>query len=400
LTKHLHKLYRVSSTKGEAMNWNQNSGPWGPSGGGNKENPWGKRASGSNGGNGNRPPPSGGSQMPPPPDVEAIVRDMQNKLKGMMPGGWNSGRGLTILVLVIGLIWLGTGFYQVGTNQVGVVMRFGAYNRTEQPGLRYALPRPIEEVMLPPVTQQNEIQIGFRTVGRNADDRRSVPDESMMLTQDENIVDVQFSVFWRINDVQDYLYQIRNPDMTVKRAAESVMREVVGLNKLQFILTEGRGQIAEEAKTRLQNLLDEYKSGVIVTQVNLQSVSVPDEVKAAFQDVVNARLDQERFQNEAAAHANKVIPEAKGQAARLLEQAKGYRDQKLAIAEGDAQRFTEVYKAYQMSREVTTKRLYLETMEDVLRNSQKIILDKGSANTYLPLNEMLKPLRQQPSSQR
>ena len=175
-------------------------------------------------------------------------------------------------------------------------------------------------------------------------------------------------------------------------AAESAMREVIGQNKLQFALTDGRNQIAEEARTRLQALMDEYNLGIVVTQINLQTVSVPDEVKAAFQDVVNARLDQERFQNQALTHVNKVVPEAKGQAAQVLQQAMGYRDQKIAIAKGDAERFKEVLIAYNMSRDVTSKRLYLETMEAILANAKKIIMSKSGAGAvpYLPLNEMLR----------
>jgi membrane protease subunit HflK len=181
--------------------------------------------------------------------------------------------------------------------------------------------------LLPVVTAQNEIQIGFRKLSRG-DETRPVPQESLMLTQDENIINVEFTVFWRIGDVGKYLFEIRSPQTTIKMAAESAMRETIGQNKLQFALTEGRSQIADEARKRLQALMDEYKAGIIVTQINLQTVSVPNEVKAAFQDVVNARLDMERFQNDAAKHVNKVIPDARGQAAKLVQQAMAYRDQK------------------------------------------------------------------------
>jgi membrane protease subunit HflK len=296
------------------------------------------------------------------------------------------GEAAFLVVPVLGGLWLLSGFYQVSSNQVGVVMRFGAYERTEQPGLRYHLPAPIEDVLLPVVTSQNEIQVGFRRVSmRGVEDMRPVPEESMMLTQDENIINVEFAVFWRVSDVAKYLFEIRDPEMTIKMAAESVMREVIGQNKLQFALTDGRSEIADEARVRLQALMDEYNAGIIVSQINLQTVSVPDEVKAAFQDVVNARLDQERFQNQAAAHANKVVPDAKGQAAQLLQQAMGYRDQKIAIAQGDADRFKEVLAAYNVSRDVTAKRLYLETMESILKDAKKVIVEKGGVVPYLPL---------------
>ncbi len=279
----------------------------------------------------------------------------------------------------------------VDANQLGVVMRFGAFNRTEMPGLRYHLPAPIEEVLLPVVTSQNEIQIGFRSLSKATDETRGVPQESLMLTQDENIINVAFTVFWRVGNVNDYLFEIRAPQTTIKMAAESVMREVIGQSKLQFALTEGRSQIAEDARKRLQALLDEYKAGIIVTQINLQEVSVPSEVKDAFQDVVNARLDMERFQNQAAAHVNKVIPDARGQAAKLVQEAMGYRDQKIAIAKGEAERFKEVLTAYQAAKDVTAKRLYLETIESVLSRAQKVITDQSVGTFPLyPLQDLMK----------
>lgn len=373
------------------MNWNNDDGPWG-SGGGNKPkdkntddrvtNMWARRG----GGNGSGGPPEG---FPPPPDFAALWARLKDFFSPYKPNGHFQAAVLGIGILV-GL-WLLSGIYMVGANQVGVVMRFGAYNRTEQPGLRYRLPSPIEAVLLPVVTAQNEIQIGFRKVSRSGDDTRAIPEESMMLTQDENVINVQFTVFWRVSDVSNYLFEIRDPEITVKMAAESAMREVIGQNKLQFALTEGRGQIAEDARKRLQELVDEYKAGIIVTSINLQTVAVPNEVKAAFQDVVNARLDMERFQNQAAAHVNKVIPEAKGKAAKLVQEAMAYRDQKIAVAKGDADRFKEVLAAYNISRDVTTKRLYLETMESVLGNAQKIVTDKASGTFPLyPVQDMLK----------
>jgi membrane protease subunit HflK len=365
------------------MTWN-NGGPWGPppgpknSGGGNGGNPWNR------GGN------SGGPTPPMPPNLDELLKQLRGNFGPMLPKGNKSA--LTAALSVLGLIWLGSGVYQVGSNELGVVMRFGAFERTEPPGLRYHLPYPFEEAFTPVVTQQNETQVGFRRTSRAGDSARSVPEESMMLTQDENIINVEYAVFWRISDVAKFLFEIRDPGTTIKMAAESVMREVIGQNKLQYALTEGRGQIAEEAKARLQTLLDEYDSGIVVTQINLQTVSVPDEVKAAFQDVVNARLDQERFQNQATAHANRVIPEAKGQAGKLMQEAMAYRDQKIALAQGEADRFREVLLAYNASRDVTATRLYLETMEQVLGSANKVIIDKnvGGALPFFPLQDTLR----------
>lgn len=383
------------------MTWSNNEGPWGPSKGksGDKSdssksgaNPWihavKTKGGGSGGGGGPR-------DIPPPPDFNKLFEDLDRRLRG-----WFGRSGGTSRLIILGIcaflaIWVLSGFYQVGTEQVGVVMRFGAYERTEKPGLRYHLPAPIEEVLLPNVTSQNSIQIGFRNsiptrrMDRDAE-TQPLPEESMMLTQDENIINVEFSVFWRISDIQKFLFEIREPETTIKMAAESAMREVIGQNKLQFALTDGRGQIAEEARLRLQKLMDDYNAGVMITQINLQNVSVPDEVKASFQDVVNARLDQERFQNEAEAHANKVVPEAKGEASKIEQQAVAYRDQKIALAKGEADRFREVLSAYNAARDVTSKRLYLETMEAVLANARKIVMDKSGAGAVpyiMPLRE-------------
>ena len=369
------------------MSWNNDDGPWGPSG--DKSN---KPKQASDGGDPwtQRNPGPGGQPGPfaPPPDLDELLDKIKKFFAPYKPQSHKQAIGTGLAV--IGALWLLSGLYQVSSDQVGVVMRFGAYDRTEQPGLRYHLPAPIESVTTPVVTSQNEIQVGFRRAGRSGDDARYFPEESMMLTQDENIINVQFTVFWRISDVGKFMFEIREPETTIKMAAESVMRDVIGQNKLQFALTDGRSEIAEEAQSRLQALMDEYNAGIIVSQINLQTVSVPDEVRAAFQDVVNARLDQERFQNQAAAHANKVVPDAKGQATQFIQQAMGYRDQKIAIAQGDADRFKEVLQAYNLSREVTTKRLYLETMESILRDARKVVVQKSGVVPYLPVQDLLR----------
>lgn len=359
------------------MSWNNNDGPWGSPSSGNA--PRGQRG-------GNVPP-----QMPQPPDFDKIFQWLKNLSSRF--GGTGNGH-ITVwagIFAVLFVFWLLSGFYQVGTEQKGVVLRFGAFLEEKEPGLRYHLPYPIEDVLLPNVTSQNEIQVGFRRIGRNRDEVRTDPEESMMLTQDQNIINVEFTVFWRVGDIQKFLFEIRDPEKTIKMAAESTMREVIGQNKLQYALTDGRAQIADKAKERLQALMDDYNAGVIITQVNLQTVSVPEEVKAAFQDVVNARLDQERFRNEADAHANKVVPEAKGQAARIKQEALAYHDQKIAIAQGEADRFKSVLAAYNSAPEVIAKRMYLEMMEDVLGTSRKIVMDKAGSGAvpYLPLNDLM-----------
>ncbi len=370
------------------MSWNNNNGggPWGPSGKPGSGNPWANKGQPGSGG-------PKGPDGPPPVNIDELLKKWIETFHN-----WHSRYGggppqlIMLALAVVVAIWLFSGFYQVGTDQMGVVMRFGAFDHIDEPGLRYHEPYPIEEVLLPNVTSQNEIQIGFRSNPRESDDITTVPEESMMLTQDENIINVEYAVFWRVGDIQKFLFEIRDPEQTIKMAAESAMREVIGQNKLQFALTDGRGQIADEARVRLQKLMDEYNAGVIISQINLQTVSVPDEVRAAFQDVVNARLDQERFQNEANTHANKVIPEAKGEASKITQAAMAYRDQEIAIAQGDADRFTAVLAAYQESRDVTAKRLYLETMEAILGNAHKVIMEKSTGvMPYLPLQEMLLP---------
>lgn len=375
------------------MNWNT-EGPWGKGGKDtnksadkpdpSSQNPWGRQ--------------KGPQDDMTPPDFGDVWRMIKDNMGPLKPKG--HAHAILIAVAILAGLWMLSGIYMVGADQLGVVMRFGAFHRTAAPGLRYHLPAPFEEALLPTVTSQNEIQIGFRKAGRGAETSRTFPQESLMLTQDENIINVEFAVFWRIHDVDDYLFQIRAPEMTIKMAAESAMREVIGQNKLQFALTEGRGQIAEEARARLQALMDEYKAGVTISQINLQNVSVPAEVRDAFQDVVNARLDMERFQNQAAVHVNKVIPDAKGQSAKLVQQALAYRDQKIAIAKGDAERFKEVYAAYNVARDVTVKRLYLETMESILGNANKVITDgKGGTVPLYPLQDMLKNKKQDGGAQ-
>lgn len=364
------------------MSWN-NGGPWGS--GGNNDN-------GQSGTRGTRRPSQGPNQQEP--DIDEWLRKSQEKLRQAFPNPrGNPSRFYSLIVVALIGLWLASGFYQVSTNQVGVVLRFGEVVRTEQPGLRYHLPEPIEMVLLPDVTSTHQIKIGFSD--RNSSEASGIAaDEARMLTGDENLVDIGFSVFWRVADAEDYLFNIRNPELTVKLASESAIREVVGRMQIQPILTEKRSQIEDDTKNLIQAMLDEYKAGIIITQVQLLNVSPPQPVVDAFNDVQRARADGERLRNEAEAYRNDILPRARGEAQKMIQEAEGYREQAISLAKGDAARFESVLKAYEQAREVTATRLYYEAMENVLSGSNKLIIDpsvgKGGTVPYLPLQDFLR----------
>src|SRR5690606_5585168 len=264
-------------------------------------------------------------------------------------------------------------------DEQGVVLRFGEWNRTTPPGLHYALPYPIETVDTPKVTRINRIEIGFRAVGDTVgrpEAGRQVPEEALMLTGDENIVDINFSVFWRIADAGDFLFNVRAPETTIKGVAESTMREIIGQTPIALALAEGRGKIEGAVQERMQRTLDDYGAGVSITQVQLLKVDPPQEVIDAFRDVQRARADQERLRNEAEAYRNDIIPRARGDAERLTQEAEAYKQEVVARSQGDAERFESVYAAYAAAKDVTTRRIYLETLEEILRNANKVIIDK------------------------
>ena len=364
------------------MFWqSQGGGPWGsgPRGGG----PWG-----GNRGSGGGPGPRGR-----PPDFEELLRRSQDRFRSVLPGGLRTGGGIALAAIAIAVIWLASGFYRVLPDEVGVVLRFGAYNRTTQPGLNYHLPAPIEKVLTPSVTRVNRTEIGYRSA-EGATTRgvgsRQVPEEALMLTGDENIVDINFTVFWVIKNAQAYLFNIRDPDATVKSAAESAMREVVGETPIAQALSEGRGKIETETQHLLQGILDAYGAGVEVTQLQLLKVDPPAPVIDAFRDVQRALADRERLRNEAEAYRNDIIPRARGDAVRIKQEAEGYRQQIINQAQGDADRFLAVYHAFKAAEDVTLQRLYLETMQEILKNSNKVIIDKSAQGEsgvlpYLPL---------------
>lgn len=377
------------------MPWNNDSdgnsgnrGPWGnrPSGGDGPRGPQGPRGPWGGGGG-----PGGGGQQPP--DIEAMLRQAQERLQNLFPNGKIGGGGLGLAAVLLVGLWLATGFYTVKTDQQGVVLRFGKFSEITQPGLNYHLPYPIESVVTPAVTNVNRVDVGFRpfTDTRNPDRTQDVPQESLMLTGDENIVDVDFSVFWRIKDAEQYLFNMANAPENVKAVAQSAMREIIGRMQITPILTEARNQIEQDVMLLTQQVLDNYKAGVQISQVQLQKVDPPIAVIDAFRDVQAARADLERQRNEAEAYANDIIPRARGEAAQIEQDAQAYMQQTIAEAEGDAQRYTAIYTEYAKAKDVTQKRIYLETMEKVLAGMNKVVITdpKGSSMVpYLPLPEL------------
>lgn len=315
-------------------------------------------------------------------------------MRRVMPGGFGSGKGLALVGLVIVGIWLASGIYRVQPNEQGVVLRFGEWVRTTEPGLNYHLPAPIETVLTPPVTRVNSLDIGFRGAPdvRGGGRSRSVPEEGLMLTGDENILDIQYTVFWVIKDAGQFLFNIASPEATVKAAAESAMREVIGNAQAQFALAEGRARIEQLAQKLMQSILDDYGAGIQITQLQLRGVEPPAQVIDAFRDVQRAQADRERERNQAEAYRNDIVPRARGEAQRLVQEAEAYRQQVIAQAQGEAARFVSVYNAYKQAEDVTKQRLYLETMEQILRGTNKIIIDQAASAQgvvpYLPLNEL------------
>ena len=369
------------------MSWNNDSGGGWKSGGSNGGGPWGQGPWGQG--------PRGGGQQQP--DLEELLKRSQDRLKSVMPGsgggGIPSAIWLLIAVIGIGIIGFYAFTFKVNPNQQGIVLRFGEYVRWEGAGLHFRLPYPIEEVMTPDVTKRREEQIGMRTPlgGISGGNIRDVEQESLMLTGDENIVDVDFVVVWYISDAQDYLFNIQNPQTAVKEVAESSMREVVGQSDIQPILTQARQKTEAAVMELMQTTLDQYGAGIKIDKVRLQKVDPPTKVIGAFRDVQAARADQERLQNEAKAYANQVVPKARGEAERALQAAEGYRQQAIAQAKGQAARFEKIYEEYVKAPDVTRKRLFLETMERVLSRTDKIILDSKAGSgvvPYLPLNEV------------
>lgn len=369
------------------MPWNNKGGggPWGGGGDGGGNN---------GGGNGNSPWGQGGPGQTPP-DLEEVLRKSQDKFKKMVPGGVGGSKAIALIVIGLVALWGASGFYKVEPNEEGIELVFGKLWEQTESGLNWNFPAPIGSVIKPDVTRINEIQVGYRGVGQGSargGSKRDVPEESLMITGDENIVDIDFVVQWKISDPVAYLFNLQNPDLTVKMAAESVMRDIIGRRPIEQALTGGKQEIEQETQVELQALIQDYAAGIEVRRVQLLDVGPPSQVIDSFIEVQRARQDKDRVKNEAEAYRNDVVPRARGEAAQLLQQAEAYRAEVVNRATGDANRFNSVYQAYSQSKDVTTQRIYLETMEEVLGNVEKVIIDKNAGGNgvvpYLPLPEV------------
>ena len=346
-----------------------------------------------------------------PPDLEEIFRKLQQKIAGLLGlhgrgpsapsggggGGGNMssavGSGVVLVVVVIIAVWLLSGFYIVDEGRRGVVLRLGKYHETTMPGPRWHVPYPIESQEVVNVAQVRTVEVGYRGNPKNKQ-----PQEALMLTDDENIVDVQFAVQYTLKSPEDYLFNNKAPDDNVLQAAETAIREVVGKSKMDFVIQQGRSEIASRVRVLMQQILDRYKSGINITTVNLLAAAAPEQVQPAFEDVVRAQQDRERFKNEGQAYANDVVPKARGIAARLIEEASGYRASVINTAQGDAARFRQILAEYEKAPAVTRERIYLDTMQQVLSATSKVIVDqKGGQNLlYLPLDKIMQMAAQNP----
>ncbi len=342
--------------------------------------------------------------------------------RGAMPGGGGGGgprmpsvlggaKGVAVAVGLAAVVWLGSGFYRVQPEEQGVVLRFGSFNRTAMPGLNYHIPWPVERVLTPAVTRINRVEVGYRSP--NSDGRlpeirptrgvapgaRDLPEESLMLTGDENIIDINFAVFWRVRDAGAFLFNTRSPEYTVKSAAESVMREVIGRTPIQPALTDARARIEADVRRGVQEIMDNYRAGVEITQVQLQKVDPPEAVIESFRDVQRASTDADRLRNEADSYQNDIVPRARGDAARLVAEAEAARQVSITESTGQAQRFLSVLRAYEAAKDVTMQRLYLETMQNILTSTPSIVVDERLQGVvpFLPLGEGGQPLMRRPS---
>jgi membrane protease subunit HflK len=350
------------------MSWNEP--------GGNKKDPW-----------------SGRDQQETPPDLEEVMRGLHEKIGRFFGGGENSPIRTIGLFLVIALVvWGLTSIYLVDEGSRGVVTRFGKYVDTTMPGLHWHIPAPIERVQVVNMEQQRFLEVGYRSGGRQQS-LGSVPKEALMLTQDENIIDIRLAVQYQIKDAKDYLFNVADPDETLKQVIESAERAVIGKSTMDFVLTEGRGKVADEIKSEIQQTLDQYQTGIRVSNVSLVDAQAPEEVQAAFMDAIKAREDEQRLKNEAEAYANEVVPKARGAAARLLEESEAYKQRVIARAEGDAGRFRQLLAEYEKAPEITRERLYLDTMEEVFGRTGTLLVDVKNSNNllYLPIDKLQKP---------
>ena len=366
--------------------------PWKSQGGGGSGGPWGGGGSGGGGPWGG----GGGPGGPRPPDFEELIRKGQDRFRRLIPGGLGSGIGLLVVILVILALWGFSGLYRVQPGEQGVELIFGKWSNQENlqpPGLHWLWPYPIGSVETPQVEQVRQIDVGFRRRGggsASAASKSDVQEESLMLTGDQNIIDIDFTVQWRIGNAGEYLFNIRDPEDTVKLAAESAMREVIGRTAIEPALSTEKELLGSKTRDTLQQMLDEYRSGILITGINLQDVQPPGQVADAFEDVQRARQDRETKINQANAYANRIIPEARGEATKMIQGAEAYNEQVTKEADGEAQRFLQVYQAYQQNPGVTRRRMYLETVQKILQNTDKVIMDNRATGAvpYLPLDRL------------
>lgn len=337
-----------------------------------------------------------------PPDLDDVLRNVNNKISSIFgkknggssgDGGSNSdlptqhsGKSIMLIIILLLLVWAASGLYIVDEGHRGVVLRFGKFIDSTSAGLRWHIPYPIEQVELVNVSQMRTVEIGYRNNVRS-----KVLRESLMLTDDENIVDIQFAVQYILNNPEDFLFNNRNPEDSVLQAAETAIREMIGKSRMDFVLYEGREQVAAGATVLMQEILDRYEIGILISKVTMQNAQPPEQVQAAFDDAVKAGQDRERQKNEGQAYANDVIPKAKGNAARLIEESQGYKQRVIANAEGETSRFDQILTEYSKAPQVTRERLYLDMMQQVLSNTSKVFIDQEGGNNllYLPLDKLV-----------
>jgi membrane protease subunit HflK len=376
------------------LSWDSNGG----------KGPWGKKPA-------NKPSNRKPQEPQAQPDIEDLLRNAQHKMRGMMgdgggSGGDNVGRIISFFIIGIVALWGLSGFYKVNPDEEGVVLRLGKYIQTTSPGLRYHMPFPLEEVYRVPVTRENLIEIGYRSSslssgfgGRRYTQKldnsqvMDVVEESHMLTGDENIVNLHFSVRWKVEDARDYLFNVKDPDDAIKHISESVMREIIGQYTIDGALTEQKNEIQQKAKSLIQQTVEEYAMGVQINGVELQQVNPPSAVIDSFRDVQAAKADAEKLKNQAEGYANDILPKARGQAAQILQEAEAYRASKVADATGQAERFKSLLVEYSKAKDITSDRLYIEAMEEVLRDARKVVMGSEAGKgvlPYLPLEAMKK----------
>ena len=355
------------------------------------QDPWGNSGKNNNGGGDQKPP-----RNPKNDDIDELLKKAQKIFGGASDkfgkkgGGGIGGRGGSVILGVVGTVWLLSGIYIVDPAERGVVTQFGSFVEETKAGPHWHIPYPIETVRIVNVDQIRTAEIGYRS-DTTRTQTGTVPNESLMLTKDENIVDLKIAVQYQIQSANQYLFDVSDPDMTLRAVVESTLREVVGQSTMDFVLTEGRDEVVSRVKDLTQDRLDEYKTGLIVTSVNLQDAQPPEQVQSAFADVVKAREDRERLINEAEAYSNDILPKSRGKAARELEEASAYHDRVIAQAVGEASRFTSIVTEYQKAPEVTRNRLYIDAMATVLSNTSKVFVGSDSSNNllYLPLDKMV-----------